>query len=213
MLKYETQAAHKGYRFVMGVDEAGRGPLAGPVVAGAVLLPPQVSLDGLDDSKKLSQKTREKFFSRITRTALAYGVGIVSVETIDRINILQASLLAMKQAVEKCNLYPDLLLIDGNQRVDHPADQWTIVGGDGKSLSIAAASVLAKVTRDRIMQEYHQNYPEYEFDRHKGYPTKRHREKIRQFGPCPIHRKTFKGVKEIETADGRRQTGKSPYIP
>ena len=208
MLKYETQATNIGYRFVIGVDEAGRGPLAGPVVAGAVLLPPQVSLDGLDDSKKLSQKTREKFFSRITRTALAYGVGIVSVETIDRINILQASLLAMKQAVEKCNLYPDLLLIDGNQRVDHPADQWTIVGGDGKSLSIAAASVLAKVTRDRIMQEYHQHYPEYEFDRHKGYPTKRHREKIRQFGPCPIHRKTFKGVKETETADGRRQTGK-----
>jgi len=196
MLKYETQAAHKGYRFVTGVDEAGRGPLAGPVVAGAVLLPPQVSLDGLDDSKKLSQKSREKFFPRIIRTALAYGVAIVSVETIEKINILQASLLAMKQAVEKCNLPPDLLLIDGNRRLDHPADQWTIVGGDGKSLSIAAASVLAKVTRDRIMQEYHQSYPEYEFDRHKGYPTQRHREKIRQFGPCPIHRKTFKGVKE-----------------
>ncbi|MCH8312671.1 MAG: hypothetical protein IID17_06765, partial [Nitrospinae bacterium] len=137
MLKYETQAAHKGYRFVIGVDEAGRGPLAGPVVAGAVLLPPQVSLDGLDDSKKLSQKTREKFFSRITRTALAYGVGIVSVETIDRINILQAALLAMKQAIEKCNLYPDLLLIDGNQRVDHPADQWTIV----RDKSLAKVSV------------------------------------------------------------------------
>jgi len=213
MLKYETQAANKGYRFVIGVDEAGRGPLAGPVVAGAVLLPPEVSLDGLDDSKKLSQKSREKFFSQITRTALAYGVGIVSVETIERINILQAALLAMKQAVENCNLPADLLLIDGNQRVDHPAAQWTIVGGDGKSLSIAAASVLAKVTRDRIMQEYHQNYPEYEFDRHKGYPTKRHREKIRQFGPCPIHRKTFKGVKETEAADGRPQTGKSPYFP
>ncbi len=210
MLKYETQAANKGYRFVIGVDEAGRGPLAGPVVAGAVLLPPEVSLDGLDDSKKLSQKSREKFFSQITRTALAYGVGIVSVETIERINILQAALLAMKQAVENCNLPADLLLIDGNQRVDHPAAQWTIVGGDRKSLSIAAASVLAKVTRDRIMQEYHKNYPEYEFDRHKGYPTKRHREKIRQFGPCPIHRKTFKGVKEAEAADGRPENPPGP---
>ena len=195
MLQYETQATGKGYRFVIGVDEAGRGPLAGPVVAAAVLLPPQTSLDGLDDSKKLSQKTREEFFPRITQTALAYGVAIVSVETIDRINILQASLLAMKLAIEKCNPPPDLLLIDGNKRVDHPADQWTLIGGDGKSLSIAAASVLSKVTRDRIMREYHQNYPEYGFDQHKGYPTKRHREKLRQFGPCPIHRKTFKGVK------------------
>lgn len=197
MFKYETTALSQGYRYIAGVDEAGRGPLAGPVVAAAVLLPPQVSLYGLDDSKKLSQKSREKFFPEIIRTALAYGVGIVSVETIEKINILQAALLAMKQAIEKCRLSPDLLLIDGNKRVDHPAEQWTIVGGDGKSLSIAAASVLAKVTRDRIMKEYHQNYPDYEFDRHKGYPTKLHKEKIRQFGPCPIHRKTFKGVKEI----------------
>jgi ribonuclease HII len=198
MLKYETEAGNQGYRFVAGVDEAGRGPLAGPVVAAAVLLPPEVSLPGLDDSKKLSEKTREKFFPEIIHTALAYGVGVVSVETIERINILQAALLAMKQAIEKCRLSPDLLLIDGNKRVDHPARQWTIVGGDGKSLSIAAASVLAKVTRDRIMQEYHQSYPCYEFDRHKGYPTKRHREKIQQLGPCPIHRKTFKGVKEYQ---------------
>jgi len=210
MLKYETTAANQGYHAVVGVDEAGRGPLAGPVVAGAVLLPPQASLDGLDDSKKLSQKIREKFFPQIIQTALAYGVGIVSVETIERINILQAALLAMKQAIEKCRLPPDLLLIDGNKRVNHPADQWTIVGGDGKSLSIAAASVLAKVTRDRIMQEYHQSYPEYEFDRHKGYPTQLHREKLRQFGPCPIHRKTFKGVKEIGTADGRPENPPSP---
>ena len=197
MLKYETRAANQGYRFVIGVDEAGRGPLAGPVVAGAVLFPEKVSLKELNDSKKLSQQTREKFFPEIIQTALAYGVGIVSVETIEKINILQAALLAMKQAVENCATIPDLLLIDGNKRVDHPAHQWTIVKGDGKSLSIAAASVLAKVTRDRIMQEYHQSYPEYEFDRHKGYPTKRHQEKIRQYGPCPIHRKTFKGVKEM----------------
>jgi len=199
MLKYEARAQNQGYRFVVGVDEAGRGPLAGPVVAGAVLLPLKTSLDGLDDSKKLSQKSREKFFPEIIQTALAYGVGIVSVATIEKINILQAALLAMKQAIEQCDLAPDLLLVDGNKRVDHPAQQWTIVGGDGKSLSIAAASVLAKVTRDRIMQEHHLSYPEYDFDRHKGYPTKRHREKIRQFGPCPIHRKTFKGVKEFLT--------------
>jgi len=200
MLRYETTALNQGYRSVIGVDEAGRGPLAGPVVAGAVLLPPQVSLPGLDDSKKLSQKSRELFFPQIIQSALAYGVGIVSVETIEKINILQAALLAMKQAIENCKLSPDLLLIDGNKRVDHPAEQWTIVGGDGKSLSIAAASVLAKVTRDRIMREYHRSYPDYEFDRHKGYPTQRHREKIRQFGPCPIHRKTFKGVKEFVTS-------------
>jgi ribonuclease HII len=195
MLKYEADAANQGYRFVIGVDEAGRGPLAGPVVAGAVLLPQKVSLDGLDDSKKLSEKTREKFFPEIIKTALTYGVGIVSVEIIEKVNILQAALLAMKQAVEECNPPPDLLLIDGNKRIVHPAPQWPIVKGDSKSLSIAAASVIAKVTRDRIMQEYHQKYPEYEFDRHKGYPTKRHREKLRQFGPCPIHRKTFNGVK------------------
>lgn len=199
MLKYETQAESKGYRFVMGVDEAGRGPLAGPVVAAAVLLPPRVTLGSLDDSKKLSPGLRENFYSQIIATALSYGLGIVSVEVIDKINILQASLTAMKQAVENCNLPADLILIDGNQRINHSADQWTLVGGDGKSQSIAAASVLAKVTRDRIMHEYHANYPEYEFDRHKGYPTKRHREKIRQFGPCPIHRKTFKGVKEFLT--------------
>ncbi|MDA0692818.1 MAG: ribonuclease HII [Nitrospinae bacterium] len=197
MLKYETEAGNKGYRCVMGVDEAGRGPLAGPVVAAAVFLPPGVTLDGLDDSKKLSQKLREKFYSQIIETAVTYGLGIVSVEVIERINILQASLTAMKQAVENCDLPPDLLLIDGNQNVDHSADQWTLVGGDGKSLSIAAASVLAKVTRDRIMQDYHQDYPQYQFDRHKGYPTKRHREAIKQFGPCPLHRKTFRGVKEF----------------
>jgi ribonuclease HII len=195
MLKYEARAANQGYRFVIGVDEAGRGPLAGPVVAGAVLLPERVSLNGLDDSKKLSEKTREKFFPEIIKTALTFGVGVVSVATIEKINILQASLLAMKQAVENCDPPPDLLLIDGNKQINHPAPQWPIVKGDGKSLSIAAASVIAKVTRDRIMQEYHQKYPEYEFDRHKGYPTKRHRENLREFGPCPIHRKTFNGVK------------------
>jgi ribonuclease HII len=202
MLKYETEAQSKGYQCVLGVDEAGRGPLAGPVVAAAVLLAPDISLEGLDDSKKLSPRMREDFFSKITETAVGYGLGIVSVAVIEKINILQASLTAMKLAVENCDLPADLLLIDGNQRIDHPADQWPLIGGDGKSLSIAAASVLAKVTRDRIMRDYHREYPEYEFDRHKGYPTMRHREKIKQFGPCPLHRKTFKGVKEFLTTVG-----------
>jgi len=205
MLAYEKKAEGQGYRVVAGVDEAGRGPLAGPVVAAAVVFPRNVFLEGLDDSKKLSPKQREHFFSRITNTALGYGIGIVSVEIIARTNILRASLLAMKQAVENCSLPVDLLLIDGNRNIDHSADQWTIVGGDGKSQSIAAASVLAKVTRDRIMQDYHRDYPEYGFHRHKGYGTELHRERIRQYGPCPIHRKTFKGVSEFIAAD--KETG------
>lgn len=197
MLKYETEARSKGYRVVVGVDEAGRGPLAGPVVAAAALFPQDVSLDGLDDSKKLSPRSRETFYPRIIQQAVSYGVGIVSHGEIDRINILQASLAAMKQAVENCGAPADLLLVDGNRRLDHPSDQWTLVGGDGKSQSIAAASVLAKVTRDRIMREYDREFPKYGFARHKGYGTKLHRENIRRFGPCPIHRRTFKGVKEF----------------
>ena len=158
---YETKAREKGYRLVAGADEAGRGPLAGPVVAAAVVLPADAFLQGLDDSKKLSPAKRET-------QAIAYGVAVVSPEVIDEINILQAALLAMKQAVEQLKPVPDLLLIDGNQKINSTLDQWAIVKGDSKSLSIAAASVLAKVTRDHIMQDYHQLYPQYEFARHKG---------------------------------------------
>jgi ribonuclease HII len=166
-------------------------------VAAAVLLAPGSQLDGLDDSKKLSPKIREKFFLIIKEQALSYGIGIVGVEEIDKINILQASLLAMKFAVEDLSDKPNLLLIDGNQRIDTEINQWTIVKGDSLSQSIAAASVLAKVTRDKLMEQYHEQFPQYAFDKHKGYGTRLHRDLIRKHGPCPIHRRTFKGVSEF----------------
>jgi ribonuclease HII len=194
MLSYEIKAYDKGYKIVAGLDEAGRGPLAGPVVAATVVFSKDIELQDLDDSKKLSAKRREKLFPKIQE--MPYGVAVVGQEIIDEINILQATRLAMKQAVEKLMMNPDILLIDGNQKIDSPIEQWTIVKGDAKSYSIAAASILAKVTRDRIMEEYHNQYPQYEFIRHKGYGTKRHRELIVEHGPCPIHRKTFRGVSE-----------------
>ena len=196
-LEYEIKAVAKGYVNTAGVDEAGRGPLAGPVVAAAVIFPAKINIVGLDDSKKLSPKKREELYPQIQAEAIAYGVAIVSREVIDEINILQASRLAMKKAVEQLQPVPDLLLIDGNQKIDSTLDQWAIVKGDSKSLSIAAASVLAKVTRDRIMEDYHKLYPQYEFHRHKGYGTKLHRALIEEHGPCPIHRNTFKGVSEF----------------
>ena len=193
---YETKAREKGYRLVAGADEAGRGPLAGPVVAAAVVLPPDAILQGLDDSKKLSPAKREELFPKIQTQAIAYGVAVVNPEVIDEINILQAALLAMKQAVEMFPSDPDLLLIDGNQKIDSSIEQWAIVKGDATSFSISAASVLAKVTRDHIMEDYHHLYPQYEFARHKGYGTRLHRDLIAEHGPCPIHRSTFKGVAE-----------------
>jgi ribonuclease HII len=192
--EYENKALAKGYEIVAGIDEAGRGPLAGPVVAAAVILTKILDVDGLNDSKKLSSKKREKLFPKIQE--MPNGVAVVSQEIIDEINILQATRLAMKQAVENLMIHPDIILIDGNQKIESPIEQWTIVKGDTKSFSIAAASILAKVTRDRIMEEYHKQYPQYEFSRHKGYGTKNHRDLIAKHGPCPIHRKTFRGVSE-----------------
>ena len=197
MLEYETTARNKGYEFIAGVDEAGRGPLAGPVVAAAVLLAPNSRFDGLDDSKKLSPKAREKFFLVIKKQALSFGIGTIDVGQIDKINILQASLLAMKGAVEALTNKPDLLLVDGNQSIDTEVKQWVIVKGDSLSQSIAAASVLAKVTRDKLMEKYHEQFPQYAFDKHKGYGTQLHRDLIREYGPCPIHRRSFKGVREF----------------
>lgn len=194
LLEYESKARDKGYRVVAGVDEAGRGPLAGPVVAAAVVFAANTILDGLDDSKKLSPTKREELLPKIQE--MAHGVAVVSPEVIDEINILEATRLAMKKAVEKLLYSPDILLIDGNQKVDLQIEQWTIVKGDAKSFCIAAASVLAKVTRDRIMENYHHQYPQYEFSRHKGYGTQLHRDLIAQHGPCPIHRRTFRGVTE-----------------
>ena len=196
LLKYETKARDRKFCNIAGVDEAGRGPLAGPVVAAAVIFSSNIDIAGLDDSKKLSAKKRDELFPKIQKNAVAYGVAVVAPKLIDEINILQAARLAMKDAVNQLKPVPDLLLIDGNQKIESSLDQWAIIKGDSKSLSIAAASILAKVTRDRIMGDYHKLYPQYQFNRHKGYGTKLHRTLIQEHGPCPIHRSTFKGVSE-----------------
>ncbi len=177
-----------------GVDEAGRGPLAGPVVAAAVVFPRECRLDGINDSKKLSSKRREELLCEIKKCALTTAVAIIEPEIIDQINILRASLLAMEQAVNKLDTQPDYVLIDGNYPIRTQIRQETMIKGDAKCCSIAAASILAKVTRDAIMCDYHFLFPQYNFKRHKGYPTREHLEAIRKFGPSPIHRKTFKGV-------------------
>ena len=196
LFEFESKASHQGFKNIAGIDEAGRGPLAGPVVAAAVIFPFKVNIPGLNDSKKLSANKREELFPKIQEISVAFGLAVVDQKVIDKINILQAARLAMKQAVETLKITPGLLLIDGNQKIDSTLDQWAIVKGDSRSLSIAAASVLAKVTRDRIMDDYHKLYPQYEFNRHKGYGTKLHRKLIQEHGPCPIHRNTFKGVSE-----------------
>lgn len=178
-----------------GVDEAGRGPLAGPVVASCVVLPEGCEIRGLNDSKKLSHNQRKKILTEITNKSVAFSIGIVEPPEIDRINILRAALLAMEISVQNIRSdRPDYLLIDGNQRTSLPMPQETVVKGDSKCASIAAASVIAKVIRDYIMEKYHYMYPEYNFIKHKGYPTKEHYEALRQYGPCPIHRRSFNGV-------------------
>ncbi len=197
MLAFEKQARSSGYKMVAGVDEAGRGPLAGPVVSAAVVLPENFDVPGINDSKKLSEKKREALFPVIQTQAVAFGIGIADHEEIDRINILQASLLSMKRAVENLHRTPDYLLIDGKFTIDTTIDQRSVIKGDALSLSIAAASILAKVTRDRIMADLDVKYPQYGLKRHKGYPTKAHKEAILAHGPCPVHRKSFKGVKDI----------------
>tara|TARA_Y100000590_G_scaffold81865_1_gene91145 strand:- start:1 stop:609 length:609 start_codon:yes stop_codon:yes gene_type:complete len=196
LYEFETKASHQGFNNIAGIDEAGRGPLAGPVVAAAVILLSKINIPELNDSKKLSPKKREELFPKIQEMSVAYSVTVIDQGVIDEINILQATRLAMKKAVETLKITPGLLLIDGNQKIDSNLNQWAIVKGDSRSLTIAAASVLAKVTRDRIMDDYHKLYPQYGFDRHKGYGTKLHRNLIQEHGPCPIHRKTFKGVSE-----------------
>ena len=190
-LDFEKQYRDAGYSLICGVDEAGRGPLAGPVVAGACILPEGRLIPGLDDSKKLSEKKREALFDKIREQALAWSVGMASPEEIDTYNILEASLLAMRRAVAGLSLPPDLLLIDGNisRGFDRPAH--AVIGGDGICQSIAAASILAKVTRDRMCAELHAAYPEYGFAKHKGYPTKAHKLAVYRHGPCPEHRRSF----------------------
>ena len=190
-LEYEKQALAQGYRFVCGVDEAGRGPLAGPVCAAAVILPAHLEIPGLNDSKKLTDKKRRELFPIIKEQAIAYGIGLASHEEIDQINILQATFLAMQRAIDQLEGKAEFALIDGNREKDFGLPVMTVVKGDSRSANIAAASILAKVTRDDILEEQAKLYPQYGFEIHKGYGTKAHYEALRTYGPSPIHRMTF----------------------
>ena len=189
--EFENQAHLDGYKIVCGVDEAGRGPLAGPVYAAAVILPDGLEDMGINDSKKISEKKREQIYDTIIQNAVAYGIGYATETEIDEINILNATFLAMKRAVENMGVAPDLILVDGNRKPGTGYEEITVVKGDAKSISIAAASILAKVSRDRYMRAIAEKYPEYEFEKHKGYGTKLHYEKIEQYGILPDHRKSF----------------------
>lgn len=189
--RFEHEAFSDGYELVCGVDEAGRGPLAGPVCAAAVILPPDVQIAGLNDSKKLTDKKRRELFDVITETAVCYGIAFCDETVIDEINILQATFRAMRQAIDALCVKPQLALVDGNRAADFGVPVRTIVKGDSLSASIAAASILAKVSRDRLMEEYDEKYPQYGFAVHKGYGTQRHYAALRQYGPCPIHRMSF----------------------
>ncbi len=195
--RFEFLAKAKGFSKIAGIDEAGRGPLAGPVVSAAVILPHNFPVAGVFDSKQLSSRKRDALYERIYDNAVSIGTGIVDAREIDRINVLRASLLSMVFAVQNLDPQPDMLLIDGPHRVSLDLPQQPIKKGDTQSISIAAASIVAKVTRDRLMDHYHQEFPQFGFNKHKGYPTKAHKEAIMTFGCCPIHRQTFKGVKEF----------------
>jgi len=213
-LNEERKLWRRGYRRVVGLDEAGRGPLAGPVVAAAAItinlnrdnIPIKLrGLKGIKDSKKLSPKKREEFYKILTNPLrqladgglqIKWGIGRVSEKVIDKINILEATKLAMKRAIEKLSKKPDFLILDGKMKLDLPIPQKSIIKADEKVFSCAAASIIAKVTRDRIMRRYNKRYPKYGFDRHKGYPTKLHRRKLKKYGPCKIHRKTFRPVRK-----------------
>lgn len=190
-LEYEHNAIIRGYQAVCGVDEAGRGPLAGPVCAAAVILPPNTTIDGVNDSKKLSEKKREMLFEVIKEQSVSYSIAFASVEEIEEMNILNATMLAMKRAIEGLDVKADYAMIDGNRlpNLEIPAEY--IIKGDAKSMSIACASILAKVSRDRLCYKYAEEYPQYGFDKHKGYGTKLHREAIIEYGPCPYHRMSF----------------------
>jgi ribonuclease HII len=189
---YENGATIKGFKYVCGVDEAGRGPLAGPVCAAAVILPEGTVIEGLDDSKKLSEKKRELLFDVIKDKAIAYGIAFASVEEIEELNILGATYVAMTRAVEQLSVNADYVLIDGNRFPPQiKTDGECVIKGDSKSMSIAAASILAKVTRDRLLLEYAEKYPQYGFEKHKGYGTKAHVDAIKEFGITEIHRPSF----------------------
>ena len=188
---FDKQFRNNEIKIICGVDEAGRGPLMGPVVAAACILPDNLIIDGLDDSKKLTEKKREKLYDIITEKAICFSICSASVEEIEKINILNAAMLAMRRAIDSLKIKPDLALIDGNCNRGFNLPVKTIVKGDGIVPSIAAASVLAKVTRDRLCYEYDKQYPQYGFGKHKGYGTKDHIQAIKQYGPCPLHRPSF----------------------
>jgi ribonuclease HII len=197
LLRHEKRLGRAGYRLIAGVDEAGRGPLAGPVVAGAVILKGFLFRERIDDSKKLSERKREKAFAEIMDNSFV-GIGIVGEKTIDRINIHRATKRAMEIAVSNLKVPPDYIIVDGRMNLKTRCPNEPIVSGDSKSMSIAAASIVAKVTRDRLMVEYHSKYPQYGFARHKGYPTCSHKEALKNHGPSPIHRFTFHPVKSLK---------------
>lgn len=190
-LENENELWNLGYRVIGGIDEVGRGPLAGPVVAACVIMPKDVEIDGIYDSKKLTPKKRDAIYNIICKVALDIGIGRIDQEIIDDVNILNATYSAMEMAVRSCNVRPDYLLVDAMELANVDIPQRSIIKGDRLSQSIAAASIVAKVTRDREMEKWHERYPEYGFDRHKGYGTKQHIEAIGEYGLCPLHRKSF----------------------
>ena len=201
-LQEEKRLWKKGYKYVACLDEAGRGPLAAPVVAAAVMINPKSKIQDLKikDSKKLTAKKREEFYKILTNHhQIEWGIGRVSEKVIDKINILEATKLAMKRAIQKLNKKPKFLIIDGNFKINSSISQKSIIKADEKVFSCASASILAKVTRDRMMERYHQKYPQYRFNQHKGYPTKLHRKMLKKYGPCKIHRRTFKSVKACKS--------------
>lgn len=202
LLKYEKNLYKKGYKLIAGTDEAGRGPLVGPVVAAAVILPINYHLEGLTDSKKLSEKKRNNYFDIIKKDAISYGIGIVDAKTIDEINIYEASRLAMLKAIDNMPIQPDFILTDAMPLKQE--NSLSIIHGDALSLSIAAASVIAKVTRDQIMYELDRKYPEYDFKSHKGYPTKKHLENIKKYGILNNYRFSYKPIKNILEEDNEK---------
>lgn len=192
MVEFEKGFYDRGYKVIAGVDEAGRGPLAGDVYAGAVILEPGTIIEGLNDSKKISPKKRDLLFDEIKEKAISWSVGIATVAEIEELDILNATFLAMRRAIDGLSVAPDFVMVDGNQRIRKlETEHEPVIKGDSLSMSIAAASIIAKVSRDRYMEEMAKKYPEYEFEGHKGYGTKRHSELIREFGPSPIHRLSF----------------------
>ena len=195
---FEEEARQRGYRVIAGLDEAGRGPLAGPVVGAAVIFPRRVDLAGLDDSKRVSPRARDRLYEAVIDRSLAWGIGIASPREIDTLNVLQATRLAWRRALDNLMVPPDFLLIDATTIPGVPTPQRAVVKGDQLSLSIAAASILAKVYRDRLMLTYHHQFPAYRFDIHKGYPTSQHLRLLTEHGPCPLHRRSFRPLSHLE---------------